>query len=167
MLYSCCFDLAALGYASTFTTVIDENFDSSSLSTQGEALLAHPLVHPSSGRGVKARQKFRLITKATNVVVAGWSKPPRILPAEQYELAFWVRFCEEFDFARGGKLHGLGHASPVTGGNEITAKGWSARLMFRRDGGVKTYVYHQDMVGVLVIGKWLKTLLSNQGNTII
>lgn len=70
---------------------------------------------------------------------------PSIAPANGYELSYWVRFCEGFDFARGGKLHGLGPANPVTGGNDITADGWSARLMFRPDGGLQTYVYHQNM----------------------
>ena len=72
---------------------------------------------------------------------------PRIEPASQYELSYWVQFCDGFDFGRGGKLHGVGPANPVAGGNDITPEGWSARLMFRGDGGLQTYVYHQDMQG--------------------
>jgi hypothetical protein len=72
---------------------------------------------------------------------------PFIKPALQYSLSFWVQFCDGFDFARGGKLHGLGPANPVAGGNTITPEGWSARLMFRGDGGLQTYIYHQNMAG--------------------
>lgn len=67
--------------------------------------------------------------------------------ALQYQLSFAVKFCDNFDFVRGGKLHGLGPENPVTGGNKVTAEGWSARLMFEPDGGLRTYVYHQDMKG--------------------
>lgn len=62
-------------------------------------------------------------------------------------LEFEVMFCEGFDFARGGKLHGLAPEQPVTGGNPIHSKGWSARAMWGKDGSLKTYIYHQDMKG--------------------
>lgn len=67
--------------------------------------------------------------------------------ARQYQMSFAVKFCDNFDFVKGGKLHGLGPESPVTGGAPITAEGWSARLMFGPEGRLKTYVYHQDMKG--------------------
>jgi hypothetical protein len=67
--------------------------------------------------------------------------------ALQYQLSFAVRFCDNFDFVRGGKLHGLGPENPITGGDPITAEGWSARLMFGPGGTLRTYVYHQDMKG--------------------
>lgn len=64
-----------------------------------------------------------------------------------YKLEFHVKFCDNFDFVRGGKLLGLGPDEPVTGGNQITPSGWSARLMFRGNGELQTYVYHQEMKG--------------------
>lgn len=62
-------------------------------------------------------------------------------------LEFGVKFCPNFNFVKGGKLHGLGPVHPITGGKKITPSGWSARLMFRKNGGLMTYVYHQDMTG--------------------
>ncbi|WP_051690149.1 polysaccharide lyase [Halomonas alkaliantarctica] len=124
-----------------------ENFDSVTFSPQGQAIVEHPHTYLASSQGVKNSTALRVDYEgyergSRRVVVS-----PRIEPAQQYAFSFWVRFCDGFDFARGGKLHGLGPANPITGGNAITPEGWSARLMFRRDGGLQTYIYHQDMQG--------------------
>ena len=58
-------------------------------------------------------------------------------------LCYDVKFPEEFQFVRGGKLHGLGPASPVTGGHAREPHRWSARVTFSRDDSVRTYVYDQ------------------------
>jgi hypothetical protein len=62
-------------------------------------------------------------------------------------LQFQVRFCEGFDFARGGKLHGLSSQESVSGGQPVERGQWSARLAFTAGGGIATYVYHQGQVG--------------------
>src|SRR5690606_38287144 len=59
------------------------------------------------------------------------------------QLSFDVKFCEGFDFAKGGKLHGLGPEKPITGGKEMKPRGWSARGMWHKDGQLQSYVYHQ------------------------
>ncbi|OIM99462.1 hypothetical protein BFR57_02535 [Idiomarina sp. MD25a] len=66
-------------------------------------------------------------------------------PGRSYKLSFDVRFCEGFDFAKGGKLHGLGPFSPITGGNKVNPNGWSARGIWLADGGLATYLYHQKL----------------------
>lgn len=124
-----------------------EDFDGAVLSTIGHAIVDHPLVSKAEDAGIDGSHAIKVSyvgyeRGSRRVVVSPW-----IHPASQYTLSFWVQFCEGFDFARGGKLHGVGPASPVAGGNAITPDGWSARLMFRRDGGLQTYVYHQDMAG--------------------
>ena len=68
-------------------------------------------------------------------------------PTREATLTFRVRFADGFDFARGGKLHGLGPSRPVTGGDPGRPDGWSVRLMWTRDGGLQTYVYHQGQPG--------------------
>lgn len=70
---------------------------------------------------------------------------PRAL--NEATLTFDVRFDNNFQFVRGGKLLGLGPVNPVTGGGESTPEGWSARMTFRPDGGIKNYIYHQDRPG--------------------
>ncbi|MGP9588861.1 polysaccharide lyase [Halomonas sp. AOP42-B2-16] len=124
-----------------------ETFDSAQLSRTGKTIVEHSRTHLAPHQGIEGSTAVRVDYEgyergSRRVVVS-----PRITPAEQYELSFWVEFCEGFDFGRGGKLHGLGPADPVAGGNDIPPEGWSARLMFRGDGGLQTYVYHQDMLG--------------------
>ncbi|WBA10849.1 polysaccharide lyase [Salinivibrio kushneri] len=68
-------------------------------------------------------------------------------PASGYTLSFNVEFCEDFQFVRGGKLHGLGPLRAITGGREMTDEGWSVRLSFGATGTLSTYIYHQDIPG--------------------
>ncbi len=60
-------------------------------------------------------------------------------------LSYDVRFCDDFRFVRGGKLHGLGPVEPVTGGNPVEPHRWSARVLFWSDATLGAYVYAQDM----------------------
>ncbi len=59
-------------------------------------------------------------------------------------LSFDVCFEQDFDFHKGGKLHGLGPEKSITGGNSKHPDGWSARLMFMPRGKVASYIYDQD-----------------------
>lgn len=59
-------------------------------------------------------------------------------------LSFDVRFSEDFQWVKGGKLHGLGPENPITGGNERRPDGWSARLMFAESGRSHSYLYEQS-----------------------
>lgn len=68
-------------------------------------------------------------------------------PAREATLTYTVTFERGFQFVRGGKLPGLGPEQPVTGGREVTASGWSVRPVFRADGTLGLYIYHQDMKG--------------------
>jgi len=61
-----------------------------------------------------------------------------------YTLNYDVRFDRDFQFVRGGKMHGLGPAEPVTGGNRLRPEGWSARVMWREKGRPVAYTYYQD-----------------------
>lgn len=133
--------------SSPFTDKYVETFDTATLTGTGQSIVDHSHTHLALRQGVNSSTALRVDYEgyergSRRVVVS-----PHIPPALEYELSYWVRFCDGFDFARGGKLHGLGPSKPITGGNEITPEGWSARLMFRRDGGLQTYIYHQDMQG--------------------
>ncbi len=72
-----------------------------------------------------------------------------ILPGKLKEatLSYRVRFADDFQFVRGGKLHGLGPQQPITGGKDMKADGWSARVMWKENGSLRTYIYHQDKPG--------------------
>ena len=72
---------------------------------------------------------------------------PLAVPAMSYTLEFDVKFDENFEFIKGGKLHGLGPNQVMSGGKGTASDGWSARIIFLQDGGVGIYYYHQDQKG--------------------
>ena len=65
------------------------------------------------------------------------------------ELNYTVRFSKDFDWVKGGKLPGLcGGPENVSGGRPANGtNGFSARLMWRRDGRGEAYVYHKHQAG--------------------
>lgn len=75
---------------------------------------------------------------------------------EELFLTYRVRFDDDFDFVRGGKLPGLIGGVGNTGGSKPNgADGWSARMMWRTDGSggsrlnpnqanAVQYLYHPD-----------------------
>lgn len=71
-----------------------------------------------------------------------WKAP--VAKGLEYTLTYKVKFKEGFDFARGGKLHGMGPDAPTTGCNPRTDTGWSNRLMFGTGGSAFLYIYHQN-----------------------
>jgi hypothetical protein len=69
-------------------------------------------------------------------------------PYEELYLSYWVRFDDNFNFVRGGKLPGFCGGECNTGGHVPDGTdGWSARMMWRGDGEVEQYVYHPDQPG--------------------
>lgn len=75
---------------------------------------------------------------------AGWRWP--IGTREAAELQYTLRFGPNFEFVKGGKLPGLcGGPENVSGGRRADGKnGFSARLMWRRDGRGEAYIYHKN-----------------------
>jgi len=65
----------------------------------------------------------------------------------EYTLNYDVKFDEDFQFVKGGKLHGLGPDSPITGGKAMRPDGWSARVTFKEEGTVRSYLYCQNKDG--------------------
>lgn len=78
---------------------------------------------------------------------AGWRMP--FGKHEAAEMSYTLRFSKDFDFVKGGKLPGLcGGPENVSGGRPANGKnGFSARLMWRRDGRGEAYVYHKNQKG--------------------
>jgi len=69
-------------------------------------------------------------------------------PRDEYWLDYFVMFRPGFDFRKGGKLPGLcGGGSKSTGGNNHPGEAWSARYMWKKEGGVMVYLYHMDQPG--------------------
>jgi hypothetical protein len=146
-----------------------ENFDNANSSTSNTSAKPHKsaLIHEISDLTLYSQFGWKLINNTHNHLVegdgvdssfairtdyVGYERGSKrvvvrhnIIPSDFYSLRFAVRFCKGFDFALGGKLHGLGPATPITGGKAVNPNGWSARLMFRKNGGLQTYIYHQNM----------------------
>lgn len=70
---------------------------------------------------------------------------------EELYLSYDVKFSENFEFVKGGKLPGLcgysvskdaGQGCNTGGGFPDGYDGWSARSMWREDGALENYVYH-------------------------
>lgn len=76
---------------------------------------------------------------------SGFSFGARIKPSMTKVIQYEVKFSEDFDFVKGGKLPGLCGGRNASGGTPATGKnGFSARLMWRRNGQLVSYVYHVD-----------------------
>jgi len=67
-------------------------------------------------------------------------------PEQAVHLSYRVRFGDDFEFVRGGKLPGLAGGEANTGGKIPTGSdGWSGRIMWRSEGCGSFYLYHPDM----------------------
>lgn len=74
-----------------------------------------------------------------------WSA--NIEPRDEYTISYEVKFAENFDFVKGGKLPGLCGGHGIAGERPHADDKWSARIMWRRNGKVVNYVYHADQKG--------------------
>ncbi|MEL6384558.1 MAG: polysaccharide lyase [Cyanobacteria bacterium J06626_18] len=63
-------------------------------------------------------------------------------PQDELRLSYDVRFADNFDFVKGGKLPGLFGGEGASGGNiPDGTDGFSTRLMWRREGDGEVYAY--------------------------
>ncbi len=88
-----------------------------------------------------------------------FSRIPLSRSVVEATLSFDVKFDREFQFVRGGKLHGVGPNKPITGGKEMKPSGWSSRMMFKKEGKISTYLYIQNKTkkyGAVVESKTFK-----------
>ncbi|MGF1723052.1 hypothetical protein L4D20_23935 [Vibrio kyushuensis] len=68
--------------------------------------------------------------------------------SDEMYVRYYLKFNDDVDFIKGGKLPGLLGGEANTGGGTPTGMdGWTARIMWRRDGRIVQYVYHPDQTG--------------------
>ena len=125
--------------------VFEETFDQNIVSELKEKLIAHKLLElvPKQGthqsNGLKAT--YKSYPRGSERIVVRY---PFGESGMEYTLLFDVKFDKDFQFVKGGKLHGLGPKYPITGGNTMKPKGWSARMMFHKHNSIQTYIYCQN-----------------------
>ncbi|GAA3957029.1 hypothetical protein GCM10022278_14480 [Allohahella marinimesophila] len=139
-------DSQRFAFRSTRTTaaakpVWNENFDGLSA---GSRWLNEPYTEVRNGCGVDGSKCVRMTyvrSSAGSPRIVGRQSLP---PAREYTLNYDVMFESGFGFVKGGKLPGLGPDNPTSGCKPIVDNGWSARVMWRRDGEPVIYSYHQN-----------------------
>lgn len=128
--------------------VLAEDFENASDSGLYAALAGHRLLEVVPGAGVDGgaalRAAYQGYDQGSRRIVLQY---PLGASGTEFTLNYDVRFHEDFQFTRGGKLHGLAPENRVTGGNRVVPDGWSARVNFSGDGGVRTYLYSQRQDG--------------------
>lgn len=65
-------------------------------------------------------------------------------PVSEATLTFDMKLDKDFEFIKGGKMHGLAGGTATTGCRPVDANGWSVRMMWRETGRPVLYIYHQD-----------------------
>lgn len=65
-------------------------------------------------------------------------------PVKSATLNFYACFETNFDWAKGGKLHGLSSFIPTSGGDFTRSDRWSSRLLFKPQGSLQNYIYEQQ-----------------------
>ncbi len=126
--------------------LLKEDFERGADGELARKLLAHPRKELANGSGPDGSDAIR-------VAYVGFDKGservgvryPLRRKVAQASLTFDVCFEKDFQWTHGGKLHGLGPKLPVSGGKIRRPDGWSARIVFKKDGRCSTYLYDQNL----------------------
>lgn len=126
--------------------LLRETFDGESSQSLANALLKNKYISLAKGEGQDGSDAIRVAyigyEEGSHRVVAHY---PLARPVEAVALSYDVCFDKDFQWVKGGKLHGVGPSHPITGGGQRLPEGWSARIMFKEDGKCATYLYDQDL----------------------
>ena len=125
--------------------VLQENFEAEQDGGLYAVLNNHPklTVKEGTGRNQSKGLEARYVgyDRGSERIVREYALGER---GEAYTLCYDIRFDDDFQFVRGGKIMGLGPDNKVTGGNAVTPGAWSARSNFAENGKVHTYIYSQN-----------------------
>lgn len=129
--------------------VLSFQFDKDKDMPHVKTLLDLPEVSLAEGNGIDGSNAIKVAyigyERGSKRVVNEFKLPHCMSEAT---LRYAVKFKKSFQFVKGGKLHGFGPYNKITGGNHIHPEGWSARVVFKDSGRVRSYIYHQNLKGV-------------------
>ncbi len=127
------------------TLLLVETFDANIKTGLAKALLKNRYISFAKGKGKNGSNAIRVsyvgYQHGSQRVVVNY---PLGAQVKQATLSFDVRFDKDFQWVRGGKLHGLGPQKFISGGNNREPESWSGRIMFRPKGACQTYLYDQS-----------------------
>jgi len=127
-----------------YNIILFENFNQNELSSFAQVLLAKNNIELSQGNGPDGSNAIRVsyvgYKRGSKRAIVHY--PLNIL-SEEAILSFDVLFDDDFQWVLGGKLHGLGPQNIISGGKKRQPDGWSARVLFKKNGECATYIYDQ------------------------
>ncbi len=119
----------------------------------------------SDGRGDTSLRQRYVPTQSGSDIVEFLNLPGSIDGSKEMWLSYQVYFEPGFEWVWGGKLPGLAGGSYVSGGSSRD-DGFSARFMWRPNGKLVVYAYHQDrpsqwgedleLCGTVATGEWIQ-----------
>lgn len=125
----------------TAKSVWSENFEKSSV---GERWFGKNYTEIRNGCGVNGSRCVRVTYNPSSEGSPRIGANKSLPAAREYTLNYDVMFEDGWQFVKGGKLPGLGPTKVITGCAANQKDGWSARVMWRRNGTPVIYSYHQD-----------------------
>jgi hypothetical protein len=149
--------------------VFEENFETNNIGKYTSKNIKNDFKNPTFLWGYFDRIKFYLGLTGNNLeIVKDESKCLKVkipsntfgpIPGLQWSsklneifdeliLSYSVKFNDNFDFVKGGKLPGLAGGTANTGGKIPNGyDGWSARMMFWENGKICCWLYHCKQLG--------------------
>lgn len=138
--------LSHISCKKTDNILLEENFNNQDKTINAQKLLSHPFISLAENESFDGSHAIRVVYKGYEM---GSKRVVVQLPLQdkvtQATLIFDVKFDKDFQFVRGGKLHGVGPFKRITGGLKRLPSGWSARIMWRPEGSCASYLYDQDV----------------------
>ena len=111
----------------------------------------------ANGYGYENSKGMRLTFKGQSDGSNHFVRTPNFgTPCDEATLNYRVLFEEDFQFVKGGKLHGLGPSQNVSGGDDMRPDGWSARVAFGSKNTIKPYIYQHNKDSKWGVGTGVK-----------
>ncbi len=128
--------------------VLKFNFDSNNFKDNEQRLINNQYIELDKESGLHNSNGIKVsyvgYEKGSKRVVERFKLPE---PLDEATLNYVVKFDKNFQFRKGGKIHGLSPIKKIAAGKKMQTDGWSARAIFRTGEKIGSYIYHQNKPG--------------------